>query len=263
MATAMVTDARDDASEAHRARTISKTRADPKFSALAHALGEEGMCTLRCARVIVVGAGLVGSETARLLTLCGVREIVLVDDADHAVTADDVAANIILRHRDVGERRVHAVAEALTSERNKVAGDVSITPISDPARAAFHRADAIIFSRDADPSTPSDPRLVDALASADDAPVVDARSAGLAAFAVAYPRRARTRDARTVRALPAMLESLTRDGDALVATVCDAAAHGLSPGDRVVFSDVVRFRRFERRVGRKSCRKPRDRTRSR
>lgn len=73
MATAMVTDARDDASEAHRARTISKTRADPKFSALAHALGEEGMCTLRCARVIVVGAGLVGSETARLLTLCGVR----------------------------------------------------------------------------------------------------------------------------------------------------------------------------------------------
>ena len=241
MATAMVTDARDDASEAHRARTISKTRADPKFSALAHALGEEGMCTLRCARVIVVGAGLVGSETARLLTLCGVREIVLVDDADHAVTADDVAANIILRHRDVGERRVHAVAEALTSERNKVAGDVSITPISDPARAAFHRADAIIFSRDADPSTPSDPRLVDALASADDAPVVDARSAGLAAFAVAYPRRARTRDARTVRALPAMLESLTRDGDALVATVCDAAAHGLSPGDRVVFSDVVGF----------------------
>ena len=38
-----------------------------------------------------------------------------------------------------------------------------------------------------------------------------------------------------------MLESLTRDGDALVATVCDAAAHGLSPGDRVVFSDVVGF----------------------
>ena len=241
MATAMVTDARDEMSEDHRARTILKTRADPKFSALAHALGEEGMCTLRCARVIVVGAGLVGSETARLLTLCGVREIVLVDDADHAVTADDVAANIILRHRDVGERRVHAVAEALTSERIKVAGDVSITPISDPARAAFHRADAIIFSRDADPSTPSDPRLVDALASADDAPVVDARSAGLAAFAVAYPRRARTRDARTVRALPAMLESLTRAGDVLVATVCDAAAHGLSPGDRVVFSDVVGF----------------------
>ena len=192
MATAMVTDARDDASEAHRARTISKTRADPKFSALAHALGEEGTCTLRCASPIVVGAGLVGSETARLLTLCGVREIVLVDDADHAVTADDVAANIILRHRDVGERRVHAVAEALTSERNKVAGDVSITPISDPARAAFHRADAIIFSRDADPSTPSDPRLVDALASADDAPVVDARSAGL-------PRGVFRRDPRRAR----------------------------------------------------------------
>lgn len=245
MATAMVTDARDEMSEDHRARTILKTRADPKFSALAHALGEEGMCTLRCARVIVVGAGLVGSETVRLLTLCGVHEIVFVDDADHAVTADDVAANIILRPRDVGERRIHAVTEALKSERLKVAGDVTITPISDdldPTHAAFHRADAIIFARDAEPSTPPRPRLVDALAHAArarDAPIVHARSAGLAAFVLAYPRGARVRDTRTVRALPAMLESLTRAGDVLVATVCDAAAHGLSPGDRVVFSDVV------------------------
>ena len=76
-------------------------------------VGEEGQRKLKTARVLVVGAGGLGSPLARYLAAAGVGTIGLVD-AD-AVDATNLQRQILYGDADVGRRKVEAAAARLSA----------------------------------------------------------------------------------------------------------------------------------------------------
>ena len=94
---------------------------DPRFTPLHHAIGHgelidwaavhEGSDARRRHSAMVHGLCGVGSETARLLMLCGLTRVVLNDDTP--VTHEDLNTQLLLTDADVGRRRSEALAERL------------------------------------------------------------------------------------------------------------------------------------------------------
>ena len=94
---------------------------DPRFTPLHHAIGHgelidwaavhEGSDARRRHSAMVHGLCGVGSETARLLMLCGLTRVVLNDDTP--VTHEDLNTQLLLTDADVGRPRSEALAERL------------------------------------------------------------------------------------------------------------------------------------------------------
>ena len=94
---------------------------DPRFTPLHHAIGHgelidwaavhEGSDARHRHSAMVHGLCGVGSETARLLMLCGLTRVVLNDDTP--VTHEDLNTQLLLTDADVGRRRSEALAERL------------------------------------------------------------------------------------------------------------------------------------------------------
>ena len=98
----------------------------------AHRLGRRsrGSDARRRHSAMVHGLCGVGSETARLLMLCGLTQVVLNDDTP--VTHEDLNTQLLLTDADVGRRRSEALAERLA-----VAFDgISTTEVTAMVRAA-------------------------------------------------------------------------------------------------------------------------------
>jgi adenylyltransferase/sulfurtransferase len=74
-------------------------------------VGGPGQAAIRAARVLVVGAGGLGSPCALYLAAAGVGTIGLVDD--DTVGLSNLQRQILFRTEDVGRRKVEAGAEAL------------------------------------------------------------------------------------------------------------------------------------------------------
>jgi adenylyltransferase/sulfurtransferase len=76
-------------------------------------IGGAGQARLRAARVLLVGAGGLGSPAALYLAAAGVGTIGLADDDQ--VSLSNLQRQILYRTADVGRRKVEAAAQALTA----------------------------------------------------------------------------------------------------------------------------------------------------
>lgn len=76
-------------------------------------VGGVGQARIRAARVLVIGAGGLGSPAALYLAAAGVGTIGLVDD--DTVSLSNLQRQILFREPDIGRRKVDAGAQALTA----------------------------------------------------------------------------------------------------------------------------------------------------
>jgi molybdopterin-synthase adenylyltransferase len=103
---------------------------------------------LREARVVMLGAGGLGSWASYALVCCGIGELVLVDH--DRVEESNFNRQILYRERDIGRVKVDAATEALQafdSECRLVAIERRIEGVAD-ARASIGDADVVVNSAD-------------------------------------------------------------------------------------------------------------------
>jgi ubiquitin-activating enzyme E1 len=95
-----------------------------KYSRQIGAFGIETMAKLVRLKVLIVGMGGIGMETAKNLTLAGPESVTLCDD--NLTTVQDLGANFFLRESDIGKPKAPAIVPRL-QELNKM---VSVTAFS-------------------------------------------------------------------------------------------------------------------------------------
>lgn len=76
-----------------------------------HEVGGAGQAALKAARVVVIGAGGIGSPALQYLAAAGVGTLVVIDD-DH-VDASNLQRQTLFGDADIGTAKVNAAAEAL------------------------------------------------------------------------------------------------------------------------------------------------------
>lgn len=76
-----------------------------------HEVGGAGQTALKAARVVVIGAGGIGSPALQYLAAAGVGTLVVIDD-DH-VDASNLQRQTLFGDADIGTAKVNAAAEAL------------------------------------------------------------------------------------------------------------------------------------------------------
>jgi len=110
-------------------------------------VGGPGQARIRAARVLVIGAGGLGSPLALYLAAAGIGTIGLVDDDQ--VSLSNLQRQILYRSRDVGRPKVEAGAEALAALNPGV--NVDAHPVrltADNAAALFAGYDIIADGSD-------------------------------------------------------------------------------------------------------------------
>jgi molybdopterin/thiamine biosynthesis adenylyltransferase len=135
--------------------------------------GARGARELRSARVLVIGAGALGSAAAGHLTASGVGLLGLVDSRDVALS--DLRSVPMLVHADVGRSKVEALAGKLGGNSPDVQVDVY------PAVLDADNAEAIIAGHDLvlDCSSSAETRVAAAEACAElEVPLVAAAATG-------------------------------------------------------------------------------------
>ena len=238
---------------------------DPRFTPLHHAIGHgelidwaavhEGSDARRRHSAMVHGLCGVGSETARLLMLCGLTQVVLNDDTP--VTHEDLNTQLLLTDADVGRRRSEALAERLAVAFDGISTtEVTIWygPLPDPEDVEDSEIGVIIATT----AISSMRELADFADDLRETSCVCALAHGAFAFVHATPsphsRQILEKAGHTAGARrrfprppppPALVESVTTlddDGgggggseamNAYAVTTCEATPHGLVKGDRV------------------------------
>ena len=239
---------------------------DPRFTPLHHAIGHgelidwaavrEGSDARHRHSAMVHGLCGVGSETARLLMLCGLTRVVLNDDTP--VTHEDLNTQLLLTDADVGRRRSEALAERLAVAFDGVSS-TEVTATVGPIPTAESIDDSpigVIIATTAISSMHELVKLADGLHRTN---LVYAAAHGAFAFVHAshvinHPaemRQSRGRVDCKPPPPPALVESLTKhdehDSDATrvstyTVTTCETTPHGLAVGDIV---ELVTRRRMD------------------
>ena len=238
---------------------------DPRFTPLHHAIGHgelidwaavhEGSDARHRHSAMVHGLCGVGSETARLLMLCGLTRVVLNDDTP--VTHEDLNTQLLLADADVGRRRSEALAERLAVAFDGVSStEVTATVGPIPTAEAIDASPiGVIIATTAISPMHELVELSDGLHRTS---LVYASAHGAFAFVhashVNHPagmRQSRGRVDCKPPPPPALVESLTKhdanDGDATrvstyTVTTCETTPHGLAVGDIV---ELVPRRRMD------------------
>ena len=238
---------------------------DPRFTPLHHAIGHgelidwaavhEGSDARHRHSAMVHGLCGVGSETARLLMLCGLTRVVLNDDTP--VTHEDLNTQLLLTDADVGRRRSEALAERLAVAFDGVSStEVTATVGPIPTAEAIDASPiGVIIATTAISPMHELVELSDGLHRTS---LVYASAHGAFAFVhashVNHPagmRQSRGRVDCKPPPPPALVESLTKhdanDGDATrvstyTVTTCETTPHGLAVGDIV---ELVPRRRMD------------------
>ena len=231
---------------------------DPRFTPLHHAIGHgelidwaavhEGSAARRRHSAMVHGLCGVGSETARLLMLCGLTRVVLNDDTP--VTHEDLNTQLLLTDADVGRRRSEALAERLAVAFDGISTTevtAMVGPLPDPESVEASQIGVIIATT----AVSSMRELTDFTDGLRETSCVCALAHGAFAFVHAsrdIPSRDTAGERRHRRVAskppppPALVESVTKlddDGggggatNAYAVTTCEATPHGLVVGDRV------------------------------
>ena len=237
---------------------------DPRFTPLHHAIGHgelidwaavrEGSDARHRHSAMVHGLCGVGSETARLLMLCGLTRVVLNDDTP--VTHEDLNTQLLLTDADVGRRRSEALAERLAVAFDGVSS-TEVTATVGPIPTAESIDDSpigVIIATTAISSMHELVKLADGLHRTN---LVYAAAHGAFAFVHAshvinHPaemRQSRGRVDCKPPPPPALVESLTKHDDisgeskvSYTVTTCETTPHGLAVGDIV---ELVTRRRMD------------------
>ena len=110
-------------------------------------VGGTGQARIRAARVLVIGAGGLGSPVALYLAAAGVGAMGLVDD--DTVSLSNLQRQILYRSADVGRRKVEAGAEALAALNPGVRVEAHAVRLTqDNAAALFAAYDLIADGSD-------------------------------------------------------------------------------------------------------------------
>jgi len=105
-------------------------------------VGGTGQARIRAARVLVIGAGGLGSPVALYLAAAGVGAMGLVDD--DTVSLSNLQRQILYRSADVGRRKVEAGAEALAALNPGVRVEAHAVRLTQDNAAALFAAYDII-----------------------------------------------------------------------------------------------------------------------
>ena len=237
---------------------------DPRFTPLHHAIGHgelidwaavrEGSDARHRHSAMVHGLCGVGSETARLLMLCGLTRVVLNDDTP--VTHEDLNTQLLLTDADVGRRRSEALAERLAVAFDGVSS-TEVTATVGPIPTAESIDDSpigVIIATTAISPMHELVKLADGLHRTN---LVYAAAHGAFAFVhashvIKHPaemRQSRGRVDCKPPPPPALVESLTKHDDisgeskvSYTVTTCETTPHGLAVGDIV---ELVPRRRMD------------------
>jgi adenylyltransferase/sulfurtransferase len=108
-----------------------------------HDVGGAGQAALKAARVVVVGAGGIGSPVLQYLAAAGVGRLVVIDD-DH-VDASNLQRQTLFGEPDIGRTKVTAATDALARINPFVAVDPVATRIdATNAAALLAGADVVV-----------------------------------------------------------------------------------------------------------------------
>jgi ubiquitin-activating enzyme E1 len=118
---------------------VENSRFMDQYSRQIGAFGIETMAKLVRLKVLIVGMGGIGMETAKNLTLAGPESVTLYDDG--LTTVQDLGANFFLRESDIGQPRAPAIVPRL-QELNKM---VNISALSgELTEAVFGKFNVIV-----------------------------------------------------------------------------------------------------------------------